>query len=266
MALIRPYFVASSVSCLWVASLRRASSGQTIATRAIRSRSFEAAWLVGGVEVGAHRLRVAVDHDGLVAQLLGRVYAMHAAVVEPACPAGRLDALPDAVGAAAEHHDLLASRNTAGAARALVLLLEGAGVVRRAGICLLGVPPPASRPASCSRSNKERASPRRSFGEGGVGLSAVAVLRCAASHRTAGSARAIAVRPAHPQPSAGPPLPSLTQPTHLLAEPRGDSLATADRPGGGLGMGWTHCDGTSGDLFLHPVIDCPSNPITPPTQ
>jgi len=73
---------------------------------------------------------------------------------------------------------------------ALVLLLEGAGVVRRAGICLLGVPPSAPRPASCSRSNKERASPRRSLGEGGVGLSAVAVLRCAASHRAAGSARA----------------------------------------------------------------------------
>lgn len=73
---------------------------------------------------------------------------------------------------------------------ALVLLLEGVGVVRRAGICLLGVPPPAPRPASCSRSSKERASPRRSLGEGGVGLSAVAVLRCAASHRAAGSARA----------------------------------------------------------------------------
>ena len=77
--------------------------------------------LVGRVEVRAHGLRVAVDHDGLVALLLGRQHAVHAAVVE-------LDALPDAVGTAAEHDDLLLV-----AALALVLLLEGAVVVGRAG-------------------------------------------------------------------------------------------------------------------------------------
>jgi hypothetical protein len=56
---------------------------------------------VGGVVVGGHRLRVAVDHDGLVAVLAQRQGGVHAAVVE-------LDALADAVGPAAQHHDLLA--------------------------------------------------------------------------------------------------------------------------------------------------------------
>jgi hypothetical protein len=75
--------------------------------------------LVGGVEVRAHGLRVAVDHDGLVAEFLGGEHTVHAAVVE-------LDALADAVGAAAQHHDLLAV-----AAHAFVLFLEGAVVVGR---------------------------------------------------------------------------------------------------------------------------------------
>ena len=55
---------------------------------------------VGGVVVGRHGLGVAVDHDGLVAVLAHRERGVHAAVVE-------LDALADAVGPAAEHHDLL---------------------------------------------------------------------------------------------------------------------------------------------------------------
>ena len=59
---------------------------------------------VGGVVVGGHRLRIAVDHDGLVAVLAQRQRGVHAAVVE-------LDALADAVGAAAEDHDLLARRS-----------------------------------------------------------------------------------------------------------------------------------------------------------
>ncbi len=53
---------------------------------------------VGGVEVGGHRFRVAVDHDGFVAVLAQGESGMDAAVVE-------LDALADAVGAAAQHHD-----------------------------------------------------------------------------------------------------------------------------------------------------------------
>ena len=53
------------------------------------------------VVVGRHRLRVAVDHDRLEAVLAQRHRRVHAAVVE-------LDALPDAVRAAAQHHDLLA--------------------------------------------------------------------------------------------------------------------------------------------------------------
>jgi hypothetical protein len=54
------------------------------------------------VVVGRHGLRIAVDHDRLVAVFAHRQRGMHAAVVE-------LDALADAVRAAAEHHDLLRS-------------------------------------------------------------------------------------------------------------------------------------------------------------
>ena len=56
---------------------------------------------VGGVVVGRDGLRVAVDHDGLEAVLAQRQRRVHAAVVE-------LDALADAVGAAAQDHDLAA--------------------------------------------------------------------------------------------------------------------------------------------------------------
>ena len=55
---------------------------------------------VGGVVVGRHRLRIAVDHDGLVADSLQREGGMAAAIVE-------LDALADAVRPAAEDDDLL---------------------------------------------------------------------------------------------------------------------------------------------------------------
>ncbi len=58
---------------------------------------------VGGVVVGRHRLRIAVDHDGLVADLLEREGGMAAAVVE-------LDALADTVGTAAEDDHLLLVR------------------------------------------------------------------------------------------------------------------------------------------------------------
>ena len=55
---------------------------------------------VGGVVVGRHRFRIAVDHDGLVAGFLEREGGVTAAIVE-------LDALPDAVRAAAQDDDLL---------------------------------------------------------------------------------------------------------------------------------------------------------------
>ena len=67
---------------------------------------------VGGVVVGRHRLRIAVDHDGLVAGFLEREGGVAAAIVE-------LDALADAVRAAAENDDLLfvASARASSAAR-----------------------------------------------------------------------------------------------------------------------------------------------------
>ena len=55
---------------------------------------------VGGVVVGRHRFRIAIDHDGFVARLLQREAGMAAAIVE-------FDALADAVRAAAENDDLL---------------------------------------------------------------------------------------------------------------------------------------------------------------
>ncbi len=55
---------------------------------------------VGGVVVGGDGFRVAVDHDGFVTVFAHGHGGMHAAVVE-------LDALADAVRAAAEDHDLL---------------------------------------------------------------------------------------------------------------------------------------------------------------
>ncbi len=56
---------------------------------------------VARVVVGRDGLGIAVDHDGLVAVVRQRHRGVHAAVVE-------LDALPDPVRAAAEHHDLAA--------------------------------------------------------------------------------------------------------------------------------------------------------------
>ena len=70
---------------------RTSSSGQRLEVEA-----------VGGVVVGRHRLRVAVDHDGLVAGLAQRETGVAAAIVE-------LDALADAVRAAAEDDDLVLS-------------------------------------------------------------------------------------------------------------------------------------------------------------
>ena len=54
---------------------------------------------VGGIVVGGHGFGVAVDHDGLVTVFAHGQCRVNAAVV-------KLDALADAVGAAAQHHDL----------------------------------------------------------------------------------------------------------------------------------------------------------------
>ena len=78
---------------------------------------------VGGVVVGGDRLRVAVDHDGLVAQLAHLLDGVHAAVVE-------LDALADAVGAAAQDDH----RFLVGNGQSFVLLLVGGVEVRSVGL------------------------------------------------------------------------------------------------------------------------------------
>ena len=82
---------------------------------------------VARVVVGRHRLRVAVDHDRLVAERAVGLHGVHAAVVE-------LDALADAVRAGAEDDDalLVAGR------RRLVLLAPGRVVVVRRRLDLAG--------------------------------------------------------------------------------------------------------------------------------
>ena len=75
---------------------------------------------IAGVVVGGHRLGIAVEHDGLEARVGQCERGVHAAVVE-------LDALPDAVGPAAEdHHRGPVDRLD------LVFVLVGAVVIRRA--------------------------------------------------------------------------------------------------------------------------------------
>ena len=83
---------------------------------------------VGGVVVGGDGLRVAVHHDGLVPGLGQGVSRVHAAVVE-------LDALADAVRAAAEDEDLLALAGIRLAGRGVLeLVLVGGVEVRREGL------------------------------------------------------------------------------------------------------------------------------------
>jgi hypothetical protein len=83
---------------------------------------------VGGVVVGADRLGVAVDHDGLVARLGEREAGVAAAVVE-------LDPLADAVGAAAEDDDLL----RVGGPRLVLDLAHRGGFVGRVHVGGLGL-------------------------------------------------------------------------------------------------------------------------------
>ena len=56
---------------------------------------------VGGVVIGGHGLRIAIDHNGFKTIFTQRQRRMHAAVI-------KLNALPNAVGPAAQHHDLFA--------------------------------------------------------------------------------------------------------------------------------------------------------------
>ncbi len=87
---------------------------------------------VGGVVVGGDGLGVAVDHDGLVAQVAQGPAGLDAAGVE-------LDALADAVGAAAEDHGLGAPGGR-GVAAALVVGVEigcGGGELAGAGVHLV---------------------------------------------------------------------------------------------------------------------------------
>ena len=99
---------------------------------------------VGGVVVGGHGLRVAVDHDRLVAAFAQGVRRLAATVVE-------LDALADAVGAAADDHHLVHRLD-----RNLILHLVGGVEVR--GV-RLGTPPRRCPPAC--RAGRTPSSSRR---------------------------------------------------------------------------------------------------------
>ena len=77
---------------------------------------------VARIVVRAHRLGVAVHHDGLETRFRQRHHGVHAAIVE-------LDALADAVGAAAQDDDFLARSR-----RRLVFLLVGRVEIRRMGL------------------------------------------------------------------------------------------------------------------------------------
>src|SRR5690606_20656066 len=77
--------------------------------------------LIRYVEIRRYGLRIAVDHDGLVAQLAGGHDPVHAGVIE-------LDALADSVRTAAQDDDLLPIRYDA-----LRLRLVGGVEVRRFG-------------------------------------------------------------------------------------------------------------------------------------
>ena len=69
----------------------------------------ERQWLeiqaIRGIVVGRHGLRIAIDHDRLIAVFAQRERSMHATVVE-------LDPLADPVRATPEHHDFLALART----------------------------------------------------------------------------------------------------------------------------------------------------------
>ena len=76
---------------------------------------------VGGVVVGRHCFRVAVDHDGLIAGIAQRVDGVDAAIVE-------LDALADAIRSAAQDDDLAAIGRLGFALRRIDAIAFVAGV------------------------------------------------------------------------------------------------------------------------------------------
>ena len=114
---------------------------------------------VGGVVVGRHRFRVAVDHDGFIAGVMQREAGMAAAVIE-------LDALADPVRSAAEDDDLLRVGRRAfvgqrARERRLIGRIHiggGRGELGRAGVDALE-----------HRANPERLALRRHLGLGGLG-------------------------------------------------------------------------------------------------
>ena len=77
---------------------------------------------VGGVVIGAHRLRIRIDHDALVSLFPQREGGVDAAVVE-------LDPLADPVGPAAQNDDLRFRRRAH-----LILILVGRVVIRGVGL------------------------------------------------------------------------------------------------------------------------------------
>ena len=165
---------------------------------------------VGGVVVGGDRLRVAVDHDGLVAGRAQRHHRVHAGVVE-------LDALPDPVRPGAEDQHLRPVRR-----RDLGLLVVGRVVVRRAS--------PRTRPRRCRRSCRPAARPSR--------------CRRRAHAVLAGQLRA--QRGELPVGQAGPLGPAQQR---LVEHRRVDDLARAGRPARRSGRGTTgRSAGRRGDL------------------
>ncbi len=105
---------------------------------------------VGGVVIRRDRLRVAIDHDGLVADVAQREAGVAAAIVE-------LDALPDPVRPAAEDHHLAGLRGSrlvdrrAGEGRRIgrVHVGGGGGELGRAGIDALEDGPHAEPAPEC---------------------------------------------------------------------------------------------------------------------
>ena len=114
---------------------------------------------VGGVVVGRHRFRVAVDHDGFIAGVVQREAGMTAAIVE-------FDALADPVRPAAEDDDLFLVgrralvRQMSGERRFIGRIHVGGGRGELGGT---GVD------ALENRANPERVASRRHLGLGGLG-------------------------------------------------------------------------------------------------
>ena len=110
---------------------------------------------VGRIVVGRHGLRIAVDHDRLVAVFAQCQRRVHAAIVE-------LDALADAVGAAAEHDHFLA----VGRRRLALLFVRRIHVGRAAWRTPRRTYRRACTPAGCRAHGDARARRSPSFAAG----------------------------------------------------------------------------------------------------